>query len=373
MVQAAIIGQTFAILSGRPKDLVMADVLHGTVMAWARESGKNALPRPSGPESIDLNGADLHEQWIRWIDQEQRRRVEIALNIHDAELASLLHHEPLRKHRFTQYPRLASDALFMAPTVSRWAELYKQSSNYHVAPMSLDDPLQAAGAHSRFAAYGVLESINAHIIEARRSNAFDEHESERLSNMLMRWWRTYSTHFLGHEDDDPFSLPVLWHSAYMAIYADMDLLERASGRDGQSAATASYSLVRSWSSSLDASKCLVHASQIQRHLERMRVSSEPAIHIPRALFNAALSWFCFTRTGSQQVINLKAFDAPEIQLSGSDVALHEVQGPVFGDSTFSDVNHLHRLIDLLNRVGRWAISYSFASVLCAAIENEQGK
>jgi hypothetical protein len=102
----------------------------------------------------------------------------------------------------------------------------------------------------------------------------------------------------------------------------------------------------------------------------MRVSSEPSIHVPRALFSAALSWFCFPRIGGQQAINLKAFDAPEIQLLGSDTALQEAQGQAFGDSAFADVNHLHQLIDILIRVGRWDISNTFASVLCAAIEQE---
>ncbi|KAL4870138.1 hypothetical protein BDV12DRAFT_195740 [Aspergillus spectabilis] len=99
MVQVAIIGQTFAILSGRPKNLVLADILHGTVMAWARESNKNALLIPASLERMDPNGADVDEQWNRWIDQEQRRRVEIALNIHDAELSNLMHHESIRRHR----------------------------------------------------------------------------------------------------------------------------------------------------------------------------------------------------------------------------------------------------------------------------------
>lgn len=368
MVQAGILGQTYAVLSGRPKDLVLADVLHGTVMAWARESNKNALPSPIRGDDMTWNGADVDQQWSRWIDREQRRRVEIALNIHDAELASLLHHEPIRKHRLSQYPYLASDALFMAPTASSWAQQYKQSSDHSASPGLYEDPLQDAGGDSKFGAYGVLESIHAFVIEARRSNSFNEHESKRLSNLLMRWWRRYSVQFVEDEDEDPFSLPVLWHSVYMVIYADMELLERASGRDGQPAATTAHSLVRHWANSLDASKCLVHALLVQRYLERMRVSSEPAIHVPRTLFHAALSWLCFTRIGGQQAINLKAFDAPEIQLLGSDTALHEAQGQAFGDSTFADVNHLHRLIDLLNRVGRWAISSSFSSVLCAAIE-----
>ncbi|KAL3447487.1 hypothetical protein BJX65DRAFT_307897 [Aspergillus insuetus] len=373
MVQAAVLGQTFAILSGRPKSLVLADVLHGTVMAWARESAKTALPVPSDPQNLDPTRTVLDEQWSRWIDHEQRRRVEIAFNIHDAELASLLHHEPLRKHRFSQYPRLASDALFTAPNASRWAELYKKSPTQYLSLVIPDDPLQTAVAYSKFSAYGVLESINAHVIEARRSNNFDEHESRRLSNMLMRWWRIYSSHFSLDREDDPFSLPVLWHSVFIGIYADIDLLEQAIGRDGQGAASSRASLIRSWATSLDASRCLVHALLIQQNLERMRVSSEPAIHVPRALFSAALAWFCFTRVGGRHAIDTNAFDAPEIQLVGSLTGPHNPQGQYLSDATFANVSHLHRVIDLLNRFNRWGISQTFTSVLCAALESKQSE
>ncbi|KAE8405528.1 hypothetical protein BDV37DRAFT_293022, partial [Aspergillus pseudonomiae] len=370
MVQAAVLGQTFAILLGHPKTLILADVLHGTVIAWARECNKNANPGPPDAEDLDPTMVDLDKQWSRWVDYEQRRRVEIALNIHDAELASLLHHEPLRKHRLNQYPRVASDTLFMAPTASRWAELYRDTPTKYFSLSNSIDPLQATVSFSRFSAYGVLESINAHTIEARRSNTLDEHESKQLSNLLMRWWRIYTDHFPLDGEDDPFSLPVLWHSVFISIYADIDLLEQAIGRDGDSATNSSCSLIRSWATSLDASRCLVHTLLIQRYLERMRVSSEPAIHVPRALFSAALVWLCFTHVGGRRAIDADAFNTPEIRLVESFTAPREPQGQGSGDPTIVSVSHLHRLIDLLNRIGRWGISQSFSSVLCAAVENK---
>ncbi|PYI25001.1 hypothetical protein BP00DRAFT_470916 [Aspergillus indologenus CBS 114.80] len=376
MVQAAIIGQTFAILSGRPKDLILAGVLHGTVMAWAREADRNALPLPSAPRDLDLDEASLDDQWSRWIDREQRLRVQIALNIHDAELASLLHHEPICKHRLSQYPHLASDALFTAPTAVRWARIYKLTTTPPSPRLSntyLDNILPSDAADSRFAAYGLLGSISAHVSEARRSNTLDDQEVGRLSNMLMWWWRRNSTQSTFHdEDDDPFALQILWHSTYIAIYADLDLLEQASGRDGESAVQTSYPLVRSWSSSLAASKCLVHAFLLQRYVEKMRVAAEPAIHIPRGLFHAALCWFAFTRIGGQQGVDVKAFEAPEVQLSDSHAAPPGSLGKVGRDWVLADANQVHRLIDMLSRVGRWGISSSFASVLCAAIEGHHG-
>lgn len=369
MVQAAIMGQTFAILSGRPRDLVMADVLHGTVISWARESNKHSHVNLSDTKQLNLDhdAPDLEEQWQTWIEVEQRGRVEVALNIHDAELAGLLHHDPARKHRFAQYPHLESDALFMAPTATKWASIYKQPPSTQTFILAMDNTFHNAGGRSRFAAYSVLESINACLLESRHSATFNTQESARISELLIHWWRTHKVYL--QDDEDPFSLPVLWHTTYMCLYVDMDQLEQAIGRCGSSDANRALDKVQKWACSLDASKCLVHALLIQRYMEQMRVSAEPAIHLPRALFSAALAWICFNRIGHQQGINLKALDAPEIQLLGSDTALLEAEGQAFGDSAFADVNHLHRLIDLLHRVGRWAISETFASVLCATLED----
>ncbi|KAJ5365304.1 hypothetical protein N7517_008190 [Penicillium concentricum] len=78
----------------------------------------------------------------------------------------------------------------------------------------------------------------------------------------------------------------------MCRYADMDLLERAVGRDGRVLAFEVSSLAREWACSLNASRCLLHASLIARYLERTSISAEPGIHVPRALFSAALVYMC---------------------------------------------------------------------------------
>ncbi|KAL4944297.1 hypothetical protein BDV06DRAFT_233612 [Aspergillus oleicola] len=283
MVQAAIIDQTFAIQPGRPRDLVLADVLQGTVMAWARESDKTALHYlvSRKPSCYRPRGA-----------------------------VDLLHHEPMRKHRLSQCPCLGTDAL--------------ETSVFRFPLAEIDNPFQNIGTDSKFAAYGVLGGIDTHVVEARSSRTLDEHGAKRLSNVLMRWWRGYSIHFLGHEDDDPFSLPVLWHATYMIIYANMDILERASGRAGHCASLDSPSLL-----------------------------SEPAIHVSRAPFVAALSWLCFKSICGRNAIDPRAYDAPKVQLASRAIHhAHEAQGQALGDFTFADVNYLHRLIDLLGRTSR---------------------
>jgi hypothetical protein len=374
MVQAAILGQTYAILAGKPKFLVLADVLHGTVAAWAREA--NRLGALCGPSEDIINSADIESSWHRWIDSEQSARVQAALNIHDAELAALFHHQPIRSHLFRQFPRLASDKLFSAPTASKWAVVFRQSLKFqseslpHTQLSTPPGPFPLTGHSSRFTAYGILEGISARLIDAKLSGEFDHIVCQDTSNHLIQWWQTYNT-----PDQDPFYLPVLWHAIFIRLYADMDLLEQAVGRDGRILALKASTPTREWACSLNASRSLVHASLIARYLERMSISAEPAIHVPRALFSAALIYLCVAQFAPNKVINVEAFASPELKLLG-DGAAHGACFPEHAqsseDSMVTNFDQLYGMIDLLQRGGRWGISQAFASVLSSALEEGKG-
>ena len=374
MVQAAILGQTYAILAGKPKFLVLADVLHGTVAAWAREA--NRLGPLFGLSQDILNSADVEKCWHSWIDSEQCARVQAALNIHDAELAVLFHHQPIRSHRFRQFPHLASEKLFSAPTASKWAVAFRQSlksqseSLLHTELSPPPGPFPLADHNSQFTAYGILEGISARLIDAKQSREFDHSVCQDTSNLLIQWWQTYNT-----PDQDPFYLPVLWHSIFIHLYADMDLLEQAVGRDGRVVAIKASTPAREWACSLNASRSLVHASLIARYLERMHISAEPAIHVPRALFSAALIYLCVAQYAPDKVINVEAFASPELKLFGDRAA----RGACFPehaqsseDSMVTDFDQLYGMIDLLQRGGRWGISQAFAGVLSSALEEGKG-
>ncbi|KAJ5463083.1 Transcription factorfungi [Penicillium sp. IBT 31633x] len=370
MVQAAILGQTYAILAGEPKHLILADVLHGTVAAWAREA--NRLGALCSKSEDMLDSADIERNWHRWIDGEQRARVQVALNIHDAELAALYHHQPIRSHRFRQFPQLASDELFSAPTASKWAVLLRRSqqsqneNQLHTQISRSPDPFPGTGHDSRFTAYGILEGIHARLIDAKHSHEFDHLVCQEISKLLIRWWETYTT-----TDQDPFCLPVLWHSIFISLYADMDLLEQAIGRDGRNLSLKASAPTQEWACSLNASRCLVHASLIARYLERMSISAEPAIHVPRALFSAALVYLCVAQYAPKHAVHAEAFASPEIKLLGDGAA----EGACFPEhaqtserSWTTDLDQLYGMIDLLQRGGRWGISQAFASVLSTALD-----
>lgn len=173
----------------------------------------------------------------------------------------------------------------------------------------------STGLKSRFTAYGIQESINARLVDAKQSQEFDHITCRKISNLLIEWWQTYYT-----PSRDPFCLPVLWHSIFISLYADLNLLEQAIGRDGQGPSLEASTPVSEWASSLNDSRCLVHTSLIVRHLDNMSISAEPAIHVPRALFSAALSYLCVTRYAPKHTVSVDALASPEIKLLGEEAS-----------------------------------------------------
>lgn len=73
MIQAALIGQTFGLLSGDAKHLAIVESFHGTVVAWARRCNMFRY-RSDVPQIDGLTGAELDHAWKAWARSEETVR-----------------------------------------------------------------------------------------------------------------------------------------------------------------------------------------------------------------------------------------------------------------------------------------------------------
>lgn len=97
MVQAALLCQIFGSLSFEPSDNIMADSLHGTVVAWAQMIGAFGVKE----DDFWFKNTFRDERsaaWQEWIHREQYRRLAMALYIQDANMATRHNHDPLLRH-----------------------------------------------------------------------------------------------------------------------------------------------------------------------------------------------------------------------------------------------------------------------------------
>lgn len=368
MAQAAIIGQTFGMLSGQPQDLSMTESFHGTVIAWARQAGlfkiRNSL--------ADLDGnTDAYPEmtWRSWAQAEESVRLVLGLYVHDTEFATSFHHKPLLRHVLERLPACCSEELFIAPSAAQWHTLTRRQRGSQPVPSSSSpsqlrdlDPLNFA---SQMHLYASLAGILASIQEIKASPV--SHASvQHFRDVLLAWYNDH--HKLVEEPKyRPMSLMVLWHTAFMCLYADFDLLERAIGRDGILPSEQASSEVRAWVSSSEARRGVLHALLVLKQLETLPVGVEPAIHVPKALFYSAIVTHCYTHLGPSANSCMPSQDEtniPELQVAGSTRSPHRSSEHMWPQAfSLIERSTLWNTIDLLRRTGHWEISQRYASIL----------
>ena len=385
LIQTAIIGQTFGLLSGEPKHLAIVDAFNGTLISWARRLSKSKTRNLKGVH-LGLPPTELEKCWREWAKNEELIRITLAVHIHDAELASIFHHEPFLRHNSRQLPVAASHDMFSAARPDEWRQAYLNDlSNFEsgqLTPASIDAhvdfDISSTPKISRFTAYTILEGICVNIVECRTDGRFCSATIEQISGLLTAFYG----HFMQATSSwaaDHMDMTILWHLAYMSISADFDLLERAIGREGSDLSPEDQLAVTDWANSDQAKRCVIHGSLVQKKLENLPLGSEPAIHVPRAMFRAGIAWFCYTRfgveTGVNKALAAENLEFSEFKLLGVNPALllFQANGYKHGRPTAAEVNAaLCGLTDLLRRIGHWEIARRFAAILGALLHNEAG-
>ncbi|KAI1630221.1 early growth response protein [Exophiala viscosa] len=385
LIQTAIIGQTFGLLSGEPKHLAIVDAFNGTLISWARRLSTFKTRKLKGL-SLDLLPTDLEKCWREWAKNEELIRIALAVHIHDAELASIFHHEPFLRHNSRQLPVAASHEMFSAARPDEWRQAYlNDPSNFESEEMTpasidahIDFDISSTPRNSCFTAYTILEGICVNIVECRIDGRSSLATIEEISELLT----TFYGHFMQATASltaDHMDMTILWHLAYISISADFDLLERAIGREGSDLSPEDQLAVRNWANSDQAKRCVIHGSLVQKKLENLPLGSEPAIHVPRAMFRAGIAWFCYTRfgieTGVNKALAAENLEFPEFKLLGVNPALllFQANGYKHGRPTAAEVNAaLCGLTDLLRRIGHWEIARRFAAILGALLHDEAG-
>lgn len=269
----------------------------------------------------------------------------------------MFQHEPLLRHgrRHTAVP----DRAFSAPTAEAWLNVLFKDND-----LASDD---------RFFSYVSLENINAQIYEKKSQGRLDIMQIDAFRDQLIAWYQKYQSK---SRDFDPFARLMLWHAIFLSLYADFDVLECAIGKDDIEVARSHEEEVSRWALSPNGKRCIIHASLIHAEIEQLSIASEPAIHVPRSLFQAAVAWYCCAHFGADSsfsAASCNGLDFSEIRILGINPAQHlfQINGFRFGKPPASHSSTLFGLADCLRRVGHWEISRKFASILDILLQGEK--
>lgn len=271
------------------------------------------------------------------------------LYILDAELAALLYHEPLFRHKSVTLPIPASLELFQASDAESWAAIYfpRQGRNHGTSNPSV------------LTFWLNVSSLNANILETRHQHELSERRIREFESSLLLWHSSLimcesgSDRPRSHETPDFHAVLLLWHHAFINISVDLNLLEVAIGRDDSDISSYTQQAVEAWIHSDAFLRCLFHSLCIQ-HLGSIAAGgSTISLHAPRTLFSAALCWYCFmlysppdrSRDGSQTGLEARLGELeglPEIQM-----LLQQESGQAAGISPFQSSKVLVELGKML--------------------------
>jgi hypothetical protein len=320
-------------------------------------------------------------------------RIAAALHIHDIEIAELFVTDPYLRHSVPKRPILANDELWAAPTAQEWSRLMiaSQGAVNSGSPLGSDNNGIPQKPTQRLHAYLELEGIAASIIESNSlglgnsssssssssNQGMQTQPTDHLAGILIRF---YTLHLKPHTHahapapapDDPFCLLALWHSVFISVFTNIDSLELAIGKEGlhQALSAPVTGYVRAWADSANGQRAALHAALILGHLKQLPLAAEPAIHVPRVIFRAAIVWYCYTKYQSRsrsteppRAAQLMQF--PELREMGASChrVLLEAMGLRSGRSAMGESSTFCGLVDLLERMGHWGISTRLAGIL----------
>lgn len=368
LVQAALLGQTFCLVAGQAEHIAQFDAFHGTVVSWARR-----LNTFQAHHKNNDNIGNDEASWKKWARVEEEVRLGLALRIHDAEISSILYHGPSLSSNYA-VAGASSDQLFQATSLRDWLTLrpqfqvlalrtppdLRQSPGRYWSPAPFPPP-----GHS-FDHYASLEDTLCCILQARSDDSLGEDTVNNISSHLDQIYETLSNLHNGGPLRSANIL--LWHYLHIVLHSDMDLLEEAIGRNGLEINDNQIVNIQRWITSEAAQRAVVHASLIRDWMDGIHergFSHEPAIHVPRIVFAAAVVLFCYHKyhqSSTYLLITSREFE--KFSISPVTV-LDQVK-----KCTTSEI--LCSLADALPRTGHWPVSRTLAGILDLLILSEAG-
>ncbi|KAL5358319.1 hypothetical protein BJX96DRAFT_182824 [Aspergillus floccosus] len=366
MIQAALIGQTFGLLSGRQNDLFITQTFHGTLLAWARRY-QMLKPRDAS-DSVSLEDLSHHPQkaWRTWLEIEEQNRIGTALHIHDIEIAELFVTDPYLRHILSKRPTLSDDDLWAATTADEWSKLMAHKLTSTSAAANADTLPKAT---PRLHAYLELEGIAASVLESRSLLLDSDKLADQVTPTLLSF---YSSHIRPQlKESDKFFLLALWHSIFISVAANIDYLELAIGKEGSHQANSAFIVehLRTWAKLACGQRAALHAALILKHLEQVPLVTEIPIHIPRVIFRAAIAWYCYTKyqhnSEPSQLHTTRIVQFPELNEMGINCqkVLFEARGSRSERSLMAESSTFCGLVDILQRLGHWGLSKRLAAIL----------
>ncbi|KAH7134423.1 hypothetical protein EDB81DRAFT_657619 [Dactylonectria macrodidyma] len=248
-------------------------------------------------------GRSDESAWEAWARVESMKRLIACLVMIDSHYASNMGSSPIVRADTLQFYAPCSSALFAARDANKWSQLLgkqqMESPIINSRPGQLILPVDLPS--SAIAMNTLLSSIWLRVADLRHRLILYR---PGLKDLVLFPWAVFQHDATGavllpllrqvytsYEQDLVRENPnfmVFWHNMYIALTANMELFERAAGREGIEAAKSAIVSIRTWAKSPCARRACLHAAQVFANMSRRKVVDGTMFLSENALFNAAL-------------------------------------------------------------------------------------
>ncbi|KAH7150546.1 hypothetical protein B0J13DRAFT_439860 [Dactylonectria estremocensis] len=267
---------------------------------------QNSLFEADKGPPLDLtkfDGRSDESAWEAWARVESMKRLVACLVMIDSHYASNMGSSPIVRADTLQFYAPCSSALFAARDANRWSQLlgrqHMESPIINSRPGQLILPIGLPS--SAIAMNTLLSSIWLRVADLRHRLILYR---PGMKDLVLFPWAVFQHDATGavllpllrqvyasYEQDLVRENPnfmVFWHNMYIALTANMELFERAAGREGIEAAKSAIDSIRTWAKSPCARRACLHAAQVFANMSRRKVVDGTMFLSENALFNAAL-------------------------------------------------------------------------------------
>jgi hypothetical protein len=382
--QAVVMGQTFAMLSAKRSHLLTAQAFHGTIIFSYQQARKNMerLYAAEGETSSALSKIGLLDKFRQDMD-----RVGYALCIQDTELSLLCNQPPVLRGRDGMMSEPRTDDEYFIPDLQPPPLIHTaKDPDYSWNTRDTSSTLAYTNRSARedcdhaeqplLWQYANLSNLLAEIAEQRcRPKHAESQQQQRHYEVAIAEWLSNWKDQLKSPQARVLQLDCLWHSGWLAILCDLDLLEIANGRDGSGSAEKAVFTTIMWASSPEAHRALIHVFGIQRSLASITLAQTPAIHIPRCAYHAAL---VLCSLAAFAPADHSAFSVVDEDLRRSVDIQAMVQAGWLSTRSWSKIEAEYKtrervkeqaagLASTLERLGGWGLSKNLARTLRAVM------
>jgi len=299
----------------------------------------------------------------------------------DSEIAAMFHHGPAVRKQWSQLPRLSSKESFAAGTPSTWWKvMIKEAEARNLSPARAPDfylspkgsvDVELPEIANEVELYVQLERIGSTACESSDlSTAQESRAVLECQSLRSLWLSRYCTTPAFQVQEQ--SLMMLWHSIFIRMYSDLDMLEIATGRDGPKAAKEAEETVKSWARSPEAARSALHCMLVQRQFAHMPIGKECPLHTAACLFRSGIVWYSYVRFGcnnrfiAKEQGHMREFQSLKLDLDR--IFLEEMSSRVGKPLELIVL----KTVDLLQRITHWKVADRLASTLLALLDGGHG-